>query len=156
MTNDLNWISATKLAKLFSKGKASPVEAAKGCLAHISRHDRALNAMCLVDEKSALKQARASEKRWKQGEQLGHLDGVPALIKDILLVKGWPTLRGSKTVDPTQKWVNDAPSVARLREAGAVLTQKHAAGARVDRIRPCRAFSRTSGPKGRPGASEPG
>ncbi len=120
MTNDLNWMSATKLAKLYAKGKASPVDAAKACLAQISRHDRALNAMCLVDEKATLKQARESEKRWKKGEALGPLDGVPALIKDILLVKGWPTLRGSKTVDPTQKWVNDAPSVARLREAGAV------------------------------------
>jgi aspartyl-tRNA(Asn)/glutamyl-tRNA(Gln) amidotransferase subunit A len=120
MSNDLNWMSATKLAKLFSKGKASPVEVAKACLVQISKHDRALNAMCLVDEKATLKQARASEKRWKQGEALGPLDGVPALIKDILLVKDWPTLRGSKTVNPDQKWENDAPSVARLREAGCV------------------------------------
>jgi aspartyl-tRNA(Asn)/glutamyl-tRNA(Gln) amidotransferase subunit A len=45
---------------------------------------------------------------------------VPVLIKDLLLTKGWPTLRGSKTVDPNQPWDQDAPSVARLREAGCV------------------------------------
>ena len=77
--------------------------------------------MCRVDEKQALKQAKASEERWNKGKPLGPLDGVPALIKDLLLVKGWPTLRGSKTFDRNQNWDQDAPSVARLREAGAVL-----------------------------------
>jgi aspartyl-tRNA(Asn)/glutamyl-tRNA(Gln) amidotransferase subunit A len=120
MSHDLNWLSATKLAKLYAKGKASPVEVAKACLSQIAKHDKALNSVCLVDEKTTLNQARASERRWKKGEVLGPLDGVPALIKDILLVKGWPTLRGSKTVDRDQKWENDAPSVARLREAGCV------------------------------------
>jgi aspartyl-tRNA(Asn)/glutamyl-tRNA(Gln) amidotransferase subunit A len=120
MSDDLNWMNATKLAKLYRKGKASPVEVTKACLAQISRYDGGINAMCFLDEKATLQQARASERRWKKGEALGPLDGVPALIKDILLVKGWPTLRGSKTVDRNQDWVNDAPSVARLREAGAV------------------------------------
>ena len=52
------------------------------------------------------------------------LDGVPVSIKDLLLTKGWPTLRGSKLVDPEQAWDEDAPGVARLREAGAVLLGK--------------------------------
>jgi aspartyl-tRNA(Asn)/glutamyl-tRNA(Gln) amidotransferase subunit A len=120
MSDDLNWMNATKLAKLYRKGKASPVEVAKACLAQIIRHDGSVNAMCLVDEKATIMQARASERRWKKGEARGPLDGVPALIKDLLLVKGWPTLRGSKTVERNQDWANDAPSVARLREAGAV------------------------------------
>ncbi len=120
MSDDLNFMSATKLAKLFAKRKVSPVEVAKACFAQIAKHDQAINAMCLVDEKTTLKQAVKSENRWRKKEELGPLDGVPVLIKDILLAKGWPTLRGSKTVDPTQKWDQDAPSVARLREAGAV------------------------------------
>jgi len=52
------------------------------------------------------------------------LDGVPVSIKDLLLTKGWPTLRGSRTVDPRGPWNDDAPAVARLREAGAVLIGK--------------------------------
>jgi aspartyl-tRNA(Asn)/glutamyl-tRNA(Gln) amidotransferase subunit A len=94
---------------------------ARACLDQIARHDQALNAMCLVDEKSALKQAKASESRWHKGKPLGAVDGVPALIKDLILVKGWPTLRGSKTVDRKQAWDQDGPAVARLREEGAVL-----------------------------------
>jgi aspartyl-tRNA(Asn)/glutamyl-tRNA(Gln) amidotransferase subunit A len=49
---------------------------------------------------------------------------VPASIKDLILTRGWPTLRGSHTVDPNQPWEVDAPATARLREAGAVLLGK--------------------------------
>ena len=49
---------------------------------------------------------------------------MPVSIKDIILTKGWPTLRGSKTVDPKGPWNDDAPATARLREHGAVLLGK--------------------------------
>jgi aspartyl-tRNA(Asn)/glutamyl-tRNA(Gln) amidotransferase subunit A len=68
--------------------------------------------------------AEGSEARWTEGEPLSPLDGVPVAIKDILLTKGWPTRRGSLTVDPNGPWTEDAPCVARLREAGAVLIGK--------------------------------
>ena len=58
------------------------------------------------------------------GEPMGPLDGVPTSIKDLLLTRGWPTRRGSRTVDPDQPWDIDAPVTARLREAGAVLIGK--------------------------------
>ncbi len=120
MSKELHWMSATRLAKGFKKGDFSPVDVAKRCLSQIKTHEPRLNAMSLVDEATTLAMAEASHKRWKKGEPLSALDGVPVLIKDLLLVKGWPTLRGSKTVDRNQPWDNDAPSVARLREAGAV------------------------------------
>ena len=63
--------------------------------------------------------AEAAARRWKKGEPLSPLDGVPILIKDLLLTKGWPTRRGSKTIEAVSGEV-DAPSVARLREAGCV------------------------------------
>ncbi|MGE3877063.1 MAG: amidase [Parvibaculaceae bacterium] len=120
MVDELNWLSAAKLVKAYKKKKLSPVEVARACLDQIARHDRKLNAMCLVDEAAALKQAKASEARWQKGKPLGKVDGVPALVKDLILAKGWPTLRGSKTVDRNQAWDQDGPSVARLREEGAV------------------------------------
>src|SRR3546814_9115142 len=52
------------------------------------------------------------------------VDGVPATVKDLVLARGWPTLRGSRTVDPDQPWDEDAPAVARLRDSGAVLLGK--------------------------------
>ena len=118
--SDLNWKSAAKLVKGYAKKRFSPVEVVKACLAQIERHETALNAMVEIRRAEALDAARLSEKRWLRGEPQGPVDGVPALIKDLLLVKGWPTLRGSKTVSPDQAWDQDAPSVARLRECGAV------------------------------------
>ena len=55
---------------------------------------------------------------------MGRLDGVPVTIKDLVLAKGWPTRRGSLTVDTDQPWNDDAPAVARLREHGAILLGK--------------------------------
>ena len=68
--------------------------------------------------------ARASEERWQRGEPVGRLDGVPVTIKDLILMRGFPTLRGSRLVDPGQEWSEDAPATARLREAGAVILGK--------------------------------
>jgi aspartyl-tRNA(Asn)/glutamyl-tRNA(Gln) amidotransferase subunit A len=120
MANELNWMTAQALARGLSAKKFSPTEVAKACLAQIRAHEGTLNAMSHMDEATTLAMAKAATGRWARGKQLGPLDGVPVLIKELLLVKGWPTRRGSKTVDPRGPWENDAPSVARLREAGAV------------------------------------
>jgi aspartyl-tRNA(Asn)/glutamyl-tRNA(Gln) amidotransferase subunit A len=121
---DLALASAQWLTRLYRAGKASPVEAAGAALARIERHNPRYNAFCLVDAEGALAAARASERRWRKKTPLGPVDGVPTSVKDIVLTKGWPTLRGSKTIDPAQNWADDAPSVARLRESGAVLLGK--------------------------------
>ena len=59
-----------------------------------------LNAFILVDDEAAMADARASEARWMKGEARGRIDGVPTSIKDLMLTRGWPTLKGSLTVDP--------------------------------------------------------
>jgi aspartyl-tRNA(Asn)/glutamyl-tRNA(Gln) amidotransferase subunit A len=120
---DLCSLSATELAELFRTRAASPVEVTAAVLKRIALLNPKLNAFNLVSEK-AMEDAKASEGRWRRGEPRGLLDGVPVSIKDILLTKGWPTLRGSKTVDAKGPWNDDAPAVARLREHGAVLLGK--------------------------------
>lgn len=113
-------LSATEMVAAFRLGELSPVEATRASLDRIAETDRTVNAFCLVDEEPALAAARASERRWHAGTPAGPLDGVPVSIKDIFLTRGWPTLRGSRTIDPDQEWDADAPAVARLRESGAV------------------------------------
>jgi aspartyl-tRNA(Asn)/glutamyl-tRNA(Gln) amidotransferase subunit A len=124
MKNDLCSLSATELLALYRKKKVSPVETTKAVLARIDKLNPVLNAFCVLDEKQALMLAKQSEERWRKGAPQGLLDGVPVSIKDLLLTKGWPTLRGSKTVDPKGPWNDDAPVTARLREHGAVLLGK--------------------------------
>ncbi len=116
--------SAVTLLQLYRSGAASPVEATREVLARIDRLNPRLNAFCLVDAEAALASARASEQRWRQGRPQGLLDGVPVSIKDLILTRGWPTRRGSRSVDPAQPWEVDAPVTARLRESGAVLLGK--------------------------------
>jgi aspartyl-tRNA(Asn)/glutamyl-tRNA(Gln) amidotransferase subunit A len=122
--NDLADYTATDLVVLYHTRGVSPVEATKAVLARIDKLNPRLNAYCLVDAEHALASARASEERWMRGAPLSVLDGVPCSIKDLVLTAGWPTLRGSHTVDAQQPWEVDAPVTARLREGGVVLLGK--------------------------------
>lgn len=124
MSDDLHWMTANQLVAAYRSKDLSPVEVAEYLLGRIEALDSKINAMCLVDPETTLGQARAAEERWMSGEPQGLLDGVPVAIKDLVVSKGWPTMRGSKTVDPKQPCEHDAPSVARLREHGAVFIGK--------------------------------
>jgi aspartyl-tRNA(Asn)/glutamyl-tRNA(Gln) amidotransferase subunit A len=122
--SDLLSLTASELVGLFRRRAASPVEATRAALAQIERLNNRYNAFCLIDGERALRDARASQARWLEGKPQSAIDGVPATVKDVILTKDWPTLRGSRTVEASQDWNEDAPAVARLREAGAVLLGK--------------------------------
>jgi aspartyl-tRNA(Asn)/glutamyl-tRNA(Gln) amidotransferase subunit A len=124
MSKEPHGFTAAQLATAFANRDLSPVEVTEACLTRIGGLDSEINAFCLVDPETSRKQARDSEQRWTEHAPLSPLDGVPVAIKDLLLTKGWPTRRGSLTVDPTSPWTDDAPSIARLREAGTVLIGK--------------------------------
>ncbi len=124
MSNEICTMSATDLLDGYNSGDLSPVQATEAVLDRIHNLNDAYNAFCLIDDENALAAARRSEKRWLAGAPEGRLDGVPASVKDLVLAKGWPTLRGSKTTVRNQPWDEDAPAVARLREHGAVLLGK--------------------------------
>jgi aspartyl-tRNA(Asn)/glutamyl-tRNA(Gln) amidotransferase subunit A len=117
-------MTATELLAEYRAGRLSPVEAVVDALDRVEQKNGELNAFCLVDRERALAEAADSETRWRRGEPRGLLDGVPVSVKDLLLTRGWPTLRGSLSVDPDQRWDVDAPSVARLREHRAVIIGK--------------------------------
>ncbi|MDQ3615349.1 MAG: amidase [Actinomycetota bacterium] len=121
---DLARMSAVDLVRAYADGAISPVEAARVALDAIATYDDHVNAFLRVDETGALDSAKQSEERWRSGHPVGPADGVPTSIKDIFLTAGWPTLRGSHLVDENAEWRDDAPAVARLREAGTVFLGK--------------------------------
>jgi aspartyl-tRNA(Asn)/glutamyl-tRNA(Gln) amidotransferase subunit A len=122
----LHQLPATELVAHYAARRLSPVEATSAALTAIERHNPTLNAYCLVDGPRALEAARRSEARWMQSAPLGAIDGVPTSIKDLVLTAPWPTLRGSRLVDPDQDWSQDAVLVGHLKRAGAVLLGKTA------------------------------
>ncbi|MFO1061725.1 MAG: amidase [Dongiaceae bacterium] len=124
MTTDLALLPAADLLAGYRDRRFSPVEAIDAVLARIARLEPRLNAFRQVEAESARAAARESEARWQRGAPAGLLDGVPTTVKDLVITRGWPTLRGSRAISPDQPWTEDAPAVARLREAGAVLIGK--------------------------------
>jgi aspartyl-tRNA(Asn)/glutamyl-tRNA(Gln) amidotransferase subunit A len=121
---DLADCTATELTALYRQRQASPREAVDAVLARITRADARINAFVRVDHEGARAAADASTQRWHAGAPLGPMDGIPVSIKDLILTRGMPTLRGSHTLDIDQPWDVDAPASARLREAGAVILGK--------------------------------
>ena len=124
--DDLVYLTAGELTQRYERRELSPVDVTQRVLARIEQLQPSLNPFVHVDPEAALRDARASEARWLDGTARGALDGVPISIKDLLPARGWPTLRGSRTIDRRGPWDVDAPAVARVREAGAVLLGKTA------------------------------
>jgi aspartyl-tRNA(Asn)/glutamyl-tRNA(Gln) amidotransferase subunit A len=124
MSADVHELGAAELSDAFRSRKLSPVEVVESCLARIAALDADINAFSHFDADYARGAAEQSERRWMEGAPLSPLDGVPVAIKDLLLTRGWPTRRGSLTIDAKGPWPDDAPAVARLREAGAILIGK--------------------------------
>ena len=127
MSETTAFMALTDLVASFETKQLSPLDAVRTAYRRIDRHEGDLNAFChLLDEDEALAAARAAERRWAQGAPAGPLDGVPITVKDAILATGWATLRGSKLSDPGMPDTEDSPSVARAREAGAIVIGKTA------------------------------
>ncbi|MFA7667530.1 MAG: amidase [Burkholderiaceae bacterium] len=116
-------LSALELSNAYLRGELSPVEVARTLFAHIERWEPEINAMYLVQRDSALAAAAASEARWKAGEPLSPIDGVPVTVKENLYSAGDPSPLGTLASDLAPRPI-DAPPVARLREAGCVILGK--------------------------------
>jgi aspartyl-tRNA(Asn)/glutamyl-tRNA(Gln) amidotransferase subunit A len=117
---DLTSASAAELSGLYRSKAASPVETIAGVLARAEAVNPRINALTLVDGDAATVSARESEARWARGAPLSPLDGVPVSIKELVRTKGWPSSMGSLLTDKAPA-TEDAPAVARLREAGAIV-----------------------------------
>jgi aspartyl-tRNA(Asn)/glutamyl-tRNA(Gln) amidotransferase subunit A len=120
---DIKSLTAADLLHLYRKRELSPVEVTRDQVDRIEKFQPALNAFIIIDRDGALRAAQESEARWQKGEPIGSVDGIGATVKDNVWLKGFPSRRGSLTSSDTPI-KDDAPAVARLREAGAVILGK--------------------------------
>ena len=117
-------LSVSEVIGAFRAVQISPVELIDAVLRQIERVEPELNAFVVRASAERLReQAGGAEERWRRGEPLGPLDGVPITIKDAILARGWPMRSGSLQTS-SQPCDADAPAVARAREAGALLLGK--------------------------------
>lgn len=120
MSKEVLTMSALALKTAYQTGALSPVEVCNTLLDHVEQHDEALNAWCLIDRDTTLQWARESERRYLDGNTQGLLDGVPVAVKDVFLTPMWPTLKGSRTIDPASTLEKRSPAVAALERNGYV------------------------------------
>lgn len=113
-------MSAAELTSHFARRELSPVEVTRAVLERAEAVNPQFNAFVLIDADRALAAAAESEQRWLRGQPLGPIDGVPATIKNLVSVKGWPLRSGSYSTSSTPVAV-DAPTAKSLREGGAIL-----------------------------------
>lgn len=107
----------------FAAGTATPRDAVEACLATIDAHEADVRAWVLVDRDGARAAADRWGAEWAAGKVHGPLQGIPLGIKDLYDVAGWPTRAGSELTS-AKPAARDAPLVAALRQAGAILMGK--------------------------------
>lgn len=118
--DDLIFLSATEMAEGVRRKKFSALELVEAHLGRIDRLDPRLNAFVTVDGERAQRQAKVAEIAVARGEHLGPLHGVPITIKSSIDVAGLRCAAGSR-LRAGYVPEADAPLVARLRAAGAIL-----------------------------------
>ena len=111
-------ISETR--KALVEGRTTAVELAEAALA-AARGRTAKSAFTELFADQAMAQARTADALRAAGAPEGPLAGLPVSIKDLFDVAGWRTRAGSRALDDAPRAAADAPLVARLRAAGAVL-----------------------------------
>jgi aspartyl-tRNA(Asn)/glutamyl-tRNA(Gln) amidotransferase subunit A len=115
--------SAADLGRRYRSGDLSPVEAAKQALDGAEASQPRLNAFITILRGSAMEAARASEARFKHGQPLGPLDGVPLAVKDLIHMKGVRTTSASKIMADYVA-TEDAAVITLLQAGGAVIIGK--------------------------------
>ena len=148
----------TKLVELIKAREVSPVEVAQTCLQRIEELNPALNAVVTVAP-DVMERALAAEQALLRGEWFGPLHGIPITIKDTIETAGLRSTSGS-TIRQDYVPPVDAPAVARLRAAGAIILGKtNAAEMAMDYTADNPVFGRTNhplDPKLTPGGSSGG
>jgi Asp-tRNA(Asn)/Glu-tRNA(Gln) amidotransferase A subunit family amidase len=119
--DDFTGASVAALAAGIAAGVVTPASVVEALIARSERLDPALHAWALLDGERALTAARAPETVAR-----GSLHGVPLGVKDIIDVAGLPTRANSAARASEAPAAADAPVIARLREAGALILGKTA------------------------------
>ena len=109
-------------AAQIARRELSPVAVTRACLDRIASENGALHAFITVMADQALAEAGRAEQEIASGHYRGPLHGIPVSIKDLVDVAGVPTTSGSRL--PPRRPTHDAPVVANLRRAGAVIVGK--------------------------------
>jgi aspartyl-tRNA(Asn)/glutamyl-tRNA(Gln) amidotransferase subunit A len=115
--------SAAGIALAYRSGEASPVEVTECLLERIDK-SRADNIFIMITPERARREAEAAARRYREGNPLSALDGVPLAWKDLFHVAGTCTTAGSALLAGSPVRDRDMPCVANAAAAGMITMGK--------------------------------
>ena len=121
--NEIAFASAATLAAKIQRREISCVELLEFYFARVDRFNAALNAIIVERREEALRRAKAADLALAAGDCWGPLHGVPMTVKESYDVAGTPTTWGAPHLKDNIA-AKDALSIARLKDAGAVIFGK--------------------------------
>jgi mandelamide amidase len=119
---DIATLTASEAAQRLCAGSLTSEQLVSAYLAQAKAKPQ-LNAFITLDEDGALKAARAADAARQRGGPCKPLAGVPVVVKDNIQVQGLPATAGTPALKGFVPSA-DAPVVAKLRAAGAVVLGK--------------------------------
>ena len=107
----------------FQDGADTPRAYLERCLETIAKREPVVKAFTAINEAGARAAADASTARWRAGQPLSAIDGMPVAIKDLLETKDMPTEMGCEAFKGNFP-KRDNAAVWALRQAGALILAK--------------------------------
>lgn len=108
---------------LMRGGNLTAKELVRSCLERIHEKEATIHAWVEIHGDEAIEEARRCDEEFEKKELRGRLHGIPIGVKDIIDVKGMWTRAGCSAY-PARIAESDAPAVARLKAAGAIILGK--------------------------------
>ncbi|MDR1784769.1 MAG: Asp-tRNA(Asn)/Glu-tRNA(Gln) amidotransferase subunit GatA [Endomicrobium sp.] len=110
---------ANDLRAKICSGEVKSLDIIKSCVTRIKRTDLKIGAFLKLNEAKSLEQATYSDKKIKNDERSGFLEGIPIAIKDNIMIKGESMTSASKYLE---NYVSpyDATVIEKLKKSGAI------------------------------------
>ncbi len=119
----LDALTIVEAARGLRAGRFTASSLAEAALARIAAEGERLNAFITVTADLAREAAAAADADLRKGIDRGPLQGIPVSLKDLIDLEGFPTTAASR-VRRGHVARADAPLVAHLKRAGAVIVGK--------------------------------
>jgi amidase len=122
-SDDLFFAPANQLAAMLRKRDVSSMEMVSAFIERIESINHGINAVVTIAEDRAAREAEDSDRRLSGKGAVRPLEGLPITIKDSIITEGIRSTWGMKAFEHFVAH-EDAPTVARLRAAGAIVIGK--------------------------------
>ncbi|KAG0241324.1 hypothetical protein BGW41_006043 [Actinomortierella wolfii] len=127
LPSEWRFLTCRDFYKAYRSSRTTPVEVAErivGLIKKLEEGDTPLRPVWNWSKESILEQAKASAQRYKNGQPLSIVDGVPVVVKDEVDVQGYETGVGTNFINKGKPAAQDAHTVALLRAHGALIVGK--------------------------------